>query len=376
MSYRMENGRWFDGERFVARTVFVRDGRFADQGLASDSIIDLHGGFALPPFSEAHNHHFMVRGGALDAAEQAERYVSAGIFYARSLHAIAPFVSAARSAVAGRVDIASSTSGITGPGGHPTIIFKTLARNGMLPGWTADSADDRATVAVRDSAELAQKWPLVLAASPTVVKVYLERSNSDAGTSALRAGNGLDPILLPIVARMAAAAGLPLVAHVLTAADFRTAVRGGVSEIAHLPIERLTAADAQDAGQRGVAVTTTTLSHRSAASPRSDSIFRENILLLRSGGVRLLIGTDDIDRTAVDEAMNVRRLGAMSDTALLATWITSAQQMFPNRKVGAVSPGYEASFIVLRSDPLTSFDAVRDVGLAMKDGYLLRSPRR
>ena len=50
-------GRWFDGNRFVPRTMYVVDGAFRQRRPATvDSTVDLAGGYVVPPFSDAHQH--------------------------------------------------------------------------------------------------------------------------------------------------------------------------------------------------------------------------------------------------------------------------------------------------------------------------------
>src|SRR4051812_8238554 len=53
-TYRIDNGRWFDGMHFITRTVYMSGGRFVTTQPA-DSVIDLHGQYVVPPFGEAHN---------------------------------------------------------------------------------------------------------------------------------------------------------------------------------------------------------------------------------------------------------------------------------------------------------------------------------
>ena len=66
-----------------------------------------------------------------------------------------------------------------------------------------------------------------------LVKVYLlgsERYEAGGG-----ADTGLDPALVPVIVRGAHARGLPVVAHLETAADLRVAVEAGVDVAGHLP---------------------------------------------------------------------------------------------------------------------------------------------
>src|SRR5262245_46841248 len=51
------NGRWFDGNGFVARSMYVADGVFHERRPTRvDSVVDLAGGFVVPPFGDAHQH--------------------------------------------------------------------------------------------------------------------------------------------------------------------------------------------------------------------------------------------------------------------------------------------------------------------------------
>jgi imidazolonepropionase-like amidohydrolase len=52
--------------------------------------------------------------------------------------------------------------------------------------------------------------------------------------------------------------------------------------------------------------------------------------------------------------------------------VTTPQAIFPKRKLGVLEPGYEASFLVLRGDPLVDFAATRAISLRVKRGVLLR----
>jgi adenine deaminase len=50
-------GHWFDGTRFVPRTMYVVGTVFQSRRPArTDTLIDLNGGFVVPPFADAHQH--------------------------------------------------------------------------------------------------------------------------------------------------------------------------------------------------------------------------------------------------------------------------------------------------------------------------------
>lgn len=50
---------------------------------------------------------------------------------------------------------------------------------------------------------------------------------------------------------------------------------------------------------------------------------------------------------------------------------TMAKTIFPKRKIGALSEGYEASFLALEGNPLEDWQNVRKIKLRFKQGFLL-----
>lgn len=57
-NYKFVNGQWFDGKKFQARTFYSVSGVFSDQQPKTvDEVVDLEGGYVVPPFRDAHNHY-------------------------------------------------------------------------------------------------------------------------------------------------------------------------------------------------------------------------------------------------------------------------------------------------------------------------------
>src|SRR5688572_32392019 len=80
-TYEFRNGRWFDGEKFVGRRVWSEWGRLRFSKPANvEAVVDLEGGYAIPPLCEAHNHNL---GGDDQNAEAITSYLDAGIFYVK-----------------------------------------------------------------------------------------------------------------------------------------------------------------------------------------------------------------------------------------------------------------------------------------------------
>jgi hypothetical protein len=374
-------GRWFDGTRFVPRTMYVVDGVFRNRAPASvDSVVDLAGGHVVPPFADAHQHLYAPIEPTIRA------YLRAGIFYVRD-QANAPI---GRRALQGlnrpaSFDYVSANQGWTSPGGHPVeVILRGAPAGTPLGDMIRARMDPDFAMLVDTPADVERHWPLFMAGDPRpdFVKIFLLYSEDHARRRADRRfeGNrGLDPALVPVIVRLAHRAGLRVSAHVYTAADFRAAVAGGVDQIAHLPGGHLSAdatfliteADARLARRRGVTVITTISQHGDAAL--TDRLVRtqyaHNIRLLRRHGVPLLLGSDRFGDTAVTEAAALARSGLFTNLELLRMWsVTTPRAIFPTRRIGALRDGYEASFLVLEGDPLADFANTSRIVRRVKQG--------
>jgi hypothetical protein len=347
----------------------------------------------VPPFAEAHNHN-------VDAADSAaartivNKYLVDGVFYAQN----PANVLRARSGLVGfinlptGIDATFSNAALTGPGGHPMGLFlRNLSRGVMLATDSNTTSGFLWTIAARG--DLDAKWPQILASHPDFIKTMLlyseeyERRKSDTAYFNWR---GLNPALLPEIVRRAHDAGLRVMTHIETAADFHNALIAGVDEIGHTPGFRgnektqlpdfapylVTDADADLAAKRGVFVITTlggpaglpdtALRVRFA---RLDSL---NLTMLKKHHVRIAIGSDSYRTTSVPEAIWISTLGALTNAELLRAWTeTTAEAIFPRRRIGKLAPGYEASLLVLSGDPLADFSNVKRIKLRMKQGSVI-----
>lgn len=390
------NGRWLRQGAFVAGTRYVIAGVLRDRAPGpADSTVDLHGGFVVPPFGEAHNHNVEVSA-RIDAVIQ--RYMHDGVFYVENPDVLPR----ARSALAGKVnvptgpDVAFADGGLTASGGHPIELAERDVARGM---WTRADGEGAFYWVVDDRAELDRKWPMILAQHPRpdFIKVYLLHSEEYArrrADPAYAGWRGLDPALVPEIVRRAHAAPLRVAAHVETAADFRTAVAAGVDQVAHIPGFRgdehaqlpdpepyeITDADARAAARRGVIVVTTLggvagIDPHGADSGRRrafDALARRNLATLRHAGVRLALGSDAYADDSRGEAAYLQSLGVFSDAELLRLWAEDTPRaIFPGRAIGRLDDGDEASFLVLACDPLARFACTGEIRLRVKDGRVL-----
>lgn len=389
------NGNWFDGERFVARTMYVSGDRFRERRPSHvDTVIDLGGRWVVPPYADAQQ--LAIEPEYIGI--YARLFLHDGIFYVRD-QGNAPRLRARYDSAVNTTtsfDVVSANQGWTALGGYPTDLVRRGEHFGLYTAdWLRDSLDYGALMLVATADDIARRWPVFMSASPKpdYVKLYLVYSEQYARRQDdphAAFDRGIDPALVSDLVHRAHRAGLIVTAHVYTAADFRNAVSGGVDEIVHvpgggdLPAEafRLTDMDAEVAAGRHVAVVTAfgklaeQLRRDSAATAdRIRDIYAPNVELLRRHGVRLLVGSDLLRQSTAVEIRVLGRLGMFSSLELLKMWsVTTPQALFPRRKIGELADGYEASFLVLAGDPLKDFANAQRIVRRVKRGRTLDIP--
>jgi Amidohydrolase family len=394
----LRNGRWFDGTRFEERTVYIVNGRFEQARPKNiDRVVDLSGGYALPPFGEAHNHNFS---GPWDVDALVKRYVHAGVFYVQNPANVPEYRDAIASALntPQSVDVTFANGAITGPRGHPIALYEDILRPGyyakkvgVLPrGWFEGKSYHVASTA----ADLDATWPRLLSSKPDFIKIILdhsedyERSLADPSPSVRR---GLSPTLARNVVERAHREGLRVVAHTGTAQDFRTALDAGVDQVAHLPGYNIAAAadehrytltplDAAKAARDGVIVTPTASLNSSQQRDANRIAFvrqfqATNLRLLKNAGVKIAVGTDNIEDVGAGEFHYLASLDVFTRAELLRLWSeVTPQAIFPKRQIGRIAPGYEASFILLAHDPLEDLKATGEIVRWFKQGAEILRP--
>lgn len=398
-SFEFTNGLWFDGQKFVPRNFYTVNGLLTTEKPAQIAqMFDLSGKFVVPPFGEAHNHN--VESSRIDRV--IPMYLDAGIYYVKNPNSLPRFTTPLLGKInlPTSIDVIFAGGGLTGSGGHPSdLVRRNISRNI----WTEADGEGAFYFTIDSAADLDRQWERIRNGRPDFIKTYLLYSEEYAQRKASDAylnWRGLDPALLPEIVKRAHAAGLRVSTHVESATDFHHAVIAGVDEINHLPgfrpdrnseqayenISRyeISEADARAAARRGIFVVTTVgdllavLSSFDANHPKRafadkvKSLLVRNLQLLHKHKVPLAIGSDSYGRTAAYEAMNLHALNAFDNLTLLKMWCeNTARAIFPKRRIGLLKNGYEASFLVLGSDPLKDFTTVQKIEMRVKQGVLL-----
>ena len=398
----LSNGRWWDGRGFRPETVYCVGGLLTRRKPSVPTeTLDLAGGFVVPPLGDAHCHHF---DSAQTITDLVKRYLTEGIFYAQNVGNSAanrrePGV-ALRLNRPDSVDVTWADASLTSTLGHPFFVYEALANGLYNPGETGvvekirnqRKGEGDAYIFADDAAMLAKVWPQYEKRRPDILKVILSTSerHKESFAKQVPGGHGLDPTLLPDVVTRAHKIGLRVWLHVDTAFDFHTGVQSGIDGFAHLPgygmgkddaaPYLLDERDVREAARRRIIVNPTVAIAKgyasdAAALERVHTVQRRNLALLKRYGVPLTIGMDSYGTTAWPEAEALLALGVFTLTDVLKTWwTTTPQAIFPGRKIGHLSDGYEASFLVLAKNPLTELANLKTIVLRVKQGNLLVLP--
>jgi len=356
-------------------------------------MIDLTGGYVIPPLAEAHNHNIEWSSG-IDSVISG--YLQAGVFYVENPGSLPMTREKLKDRInrPGTLDVTFANGGLTGPGGHPVEIATRNISRGL---WSASDGEGAFYFSVATDAQARSALKTLFLSKPDFVKTFLLYSDeysprlADDRTIGWR---GLDPSLIPLIVERAHLAGLRVVTHVETAADFHVAVSAGVDQIAHIPgfrgdvhtelhdvaPYRISPADARLAARKRIVVVTTLAGVARYADTIGNTTLRQtadalnvaNLSTLRREGVAIAIGSDEYSDTSVREALYLNELGVFSAPELLRIWTQETpESILPNRRIGRFASGYEASFLSLEGDPLADFSTVKRIRLRVKQGRVV-----
>lgn len=385
-SVKFINGYWFNGRDFDAKKVWMKNGILSFRKIAVDTTIDLSGKYIIPPFAEAHNHNLESD---YKLQERIESYLKNGVFYVKLLSSIkkriAPLMHHYNKPDG--LDISMAHAPLTATDGHPIGVRKRYLERGHFDGLfsTLEELESHGYFTIDNVDDLEQKWEQILFFSPDFIKInllYSEEYEERKDFFSFFARKGLDPKLVPKIVAKAHQNNRRVSAHVETAYDFHVVVEAGVDEIAHLPeishgkpIERKDAALAKEKGT--IVVTTTSLVKKKELSPNYEDLIKNissNLQILKEEGVTLAIGSDMYNDNSVGEFEFLYGLGIFSNLELLKMWCENAViTTFPNRKIGYLRNGYEASFLVLDKNPIEDISSInKAISLRVKQGVLLK----
>lgn len=374
------NGRWLS--EVGGDLVFVEGARHMDNGVfvgqppENAKVVDLQGRFVVPPYGEAHNHSVDGPG----TRTTAERYMSQGIFYYKNPNSIYSLTEPGLPlwSKAATLDVTFSYGGLSKDEGHPETLYRMLNGWGLYTEIDVEALDGEAFFEVTTLDSLTGKWPSIIAQEPDFIKLYLLEHD-------LEDNEGLTEPVFREAVRLAQERNLPTTVHVETVQDLALAVDAGATEAAHLPAYNLGTAKSElqsrlsdelietMADKGFIVVTTVNVTQGRKYSDEEMKVVTDrqadNLLRLYQAGVPLAIGSDSFQQTAWNEVLSLKKLGIFDDATLFQLWIeTPKLSIFPGRAIGKLTPGYEASFLVLDCNPLQAIDCSQTIELGVKQG--------
>jgi imidazolonepropionase-like amidohydrolase len=388
----------FDGEAFSARTICVLDSTIIDCPETAGRTVSLAGQFVTPPFGDAHTHHF---DGPFTLDWHTSIGFETGAFYAANMTAMTSEVTRIREQISGpgNIDVSSSLGGVTGPNSHPAEVYEALSLGMRSYEQQIENQDAiRASQRVADNAyfvvetpeDVEAKMSLLLSQNPDHVKVYLRQSERYAeGWGKWGPGGGVDPNLVPQIAEITKAAGKNLAIATSSVHDFRVALESAADNATHAPCYQetdgdptspyydvpraedcvLSEQDAERAAQIGMTTTFIVTEWEKQRPQKYLEWERQNIDTLYRNGATIVIGSNSYGAGITDGLIAGAHKGIFSARDLLKiASMDTPKMIFPDRAVGCMDPGCEASFIAFSSNPLERFEVIKDITFRLKDG--------
>lgn len=409
-NYKFVNGKWFNGKTFKKKIFYSTKGVFSNKKPSQvDETIDLKNAFAIPPFGDAHTHNL---DGVRDLDRIAGEYLKEGTFYVQVLanHATGakeakPFLNKPSTP-----DVIYANGMLTCTFGHPFMVYEPLAMGIYNPQDAFRRVDEVKKSRIDENnaywfldskQDVDAKWEKILAANPDIIKIGLidAQDYEKYVKSGETLNKGLSPEVAEYVIRKAHQANLRVYAHIETANDFRLGVKIGVDGFAHAPYydwngsletkpkDDLTLEDMKLAARKNIVVIPTaqrgtygTMDFDSNGKgtinrgrferfvERQKKLFNQ----MHQNGVRIALGLDNYGSTLLPEILYFHDEQIFDNLTLLKTAAeTTPQIIFPKRKIGKLKEGFEASFLVLKGNPLEDFNQIKNIKMRFKQGQLI-----
>jgi imidazolonepropionase-like amidohydrolase len=270
---------------------------------------------------------------------------------------------------------------VTRLGGHPQLLYTFLASRGLLGPLKAADLPGKAFYPVTTPDETRAAIRAVKANGATVIKLYLLNHDKGLLSSGLSAAN------FNVAVAEAKLLGLRPIVHIESASDFRLAAKARVYAIVHTPYAapkgpltaenyRLTVADAVLAAKAGIivvpTVTVSLMEFDGATLATVQAIQRHNLMILHSAKVKMALGADNYSLSMHDEINTIRGFGLFTGAEVLNMATTNGASLaFPDRKVGQLEVGYEASFIGYFFPLIGNWASQREPVIGLRGGEMM-----
>lgn len=360
----LAGGRLIDGtgaEPVEDAAIVIRGSRIAYAGPAAEiefptgaEVLDVSGLTVLPGFINAHVH----RG---TDPSNLEVWAWQGVTTVRDLGATAETLRRFRHLhppTPERARLVAAGPLITVPGGYPSVPFGSSTAAPIL--------------SAEDARRLAED---LLDGGADLLKLALE-----TGTVFGRDIPVMSPAEASMLVRVAHGRGTVASAHITSVVDVRLALEAGVDDLAHMAVDRAVPDGLlrRIVGQKVLWVPTLELWQCAGQT----SMAVDNLRRFKAAGGEVALGTDFEGYSCRWElGMPMTEIGLMERAGMTPMEIVvagtrnAARACGLDRDLGTLEIGKVADLLVVRGDPLSRLDALRDVRTVIHDGVVIRDGR-
>jgi hypothetical protein len=389
-TYHYTNGFWYNGTEFVKAEWYVVNGLLSKKAPSKvDSIVDLGERWVVPPMGDVFCSSISENPAA---SSTTKLYFDEGFFYLQVL----ANTQEGRTTVQGTLNKSNSPDAIFANGaitcslGYPFTKFEGPAlgiKNPQMWGQkydqikTSRKMHGNAYWFIDNKTALTANWEKIKAQKPSVISIYLLDTKNNGG----KEGKGLSEEMAKAIVKKAHKADLRVYAHVETPEDVRLGIKLGVDGFANLPGHDwdgkgeskkfdLSDDDLKKLAKKKIPVSPV-FSHALAngANPTVQEYHSQVLLRLLNNNVNLVLGSDDSQRTGRGELNYWFNLKGADYSKMLKILVENTPKaVFPDRKIGKIEDGYEASFLVLNDNPLVNILKIRAVSFKVKNGIVIK----
>lgn len=383
------NAYWWTGDGFDYGKRYVADGIFVAASEQVDTTVDLEGQYVLPPLADAHNHNLQT---PYLVENFAQGYVDQGVLYGAMLCGSPSSAAQTRELLAATaLDIRLAGACVSSSDGHP--LRMAMGGVGENAKQAPEAIYDKGYIVIDQPSDIAAKRRLFEQAGGDLSKLILVHHEDDArrNNETYFGLNGLTAEVFVNLVNELHKNGQTVVVHTESAADFALAVSAGVDWIGHLPgyhwhegktadDYRLSETVVQQAAAQGIAVIPTAsvvnlfngLNEQEVAQVQA--LQKENLHLLQHAGVTLLSGSDLFMGSVVDELLYLQQFDFTPAELLMMSTFTTPKALFPQRNIGRLDDGYEASFVSFERNPMNDLEHLSSPVYVVKQGRQLQTP--
>lgn len=388
------NGKWFNGSTFTEGTWYTSKGKLSKKApSAIDSIVDLEGRWVVPPMADLFS-ACLVGSGSAD--QMIKQYNDAGVFYVQVLANTREQRQAIeeKSKAKSGPQVVFANGVVTCTNGYPFTELEAQVQGVLDPAKKAERLEEFKQVRkgygnaywfLDKPEDLKSEWPKIMAQAPQVITIVLMDSDKNGG----KEGKGLTPEVAKAVVKKAHKAGLLVFAHIEKPSDVTLALKIGVDGLANLPMMfwdgtsthepyDIAEEDWKKMIKKKIAVMPR-FTNNLSPTPAMQLYHAQLLKRMLEEGINVVIGSGDPNRTANAELTSWYQLGGqfkpgegLNYLAMLRALVENTPKaIFPDRKIGKIQDGYEASFVVLSDSPLPNLLKLRLISFTVKNGRVI-----